>query len=184
MNASTILHFFILNVSFHLPYDFIGKQGPAISCNLSPLCIFWMVWDPQAQGSFLFIWNFGRVGVCLWEPLGRGHCCRRRLARSCSCTQKVTLVKGESAFIRPAFCCKCSLYLFCGRARTWERGQPDTHPCPCIPSSSGQSVSVMVPGSSLLTFWPSHTPHIWGGGGSPLTWESLPLRTLSLVTVG
>lgn len=60
VNDNTILQFFfsILNIFLFtadpLPYDFIGKQGPAIICFCHHLCIFWKVWDPQAQWSFLF----------------------------------------------------------------------------------------------------------------------------------
>lgn len=51
------------SISNPLPYEFVGKVGSAIICY--HLCIFWKVWHPQAQWSFLFIWNLSRIDICM-----------------------------------------------------------------------------------------------------------------------
>lgn len=84
VNASTILHFFILNISLSTCLMILLVSKDLLLCH--HLCIFWKVWDPQAQWSFFFTWNVSRLDICMlyeaavWSPwAGDAAAIRERL---------------------------------------------------------------------------------------------------------
>lgn len=56
-------HFLSTSNPLCLMISLVNKDLLLLTCHY--VCIFWKMWDTQGQWSFLFVWNFSRIGLCM-----------------------------------------------------------------------------------------------------------------------